>query len=365
MKLRIHKQDLAKHIGIVQKAVSGRTPMPILEGILMECSNNHLKLTGSDGEISIETRVDAFIEEEGSIVIGSRIFGDIVRKLPNAMISIETEGTNMRITCEKSEFNILGQNTREYPNLPVVEEVNSVTINGEKLKAGIRSTEFAVSLDDIRPALTGVLMDMEKDKVSFVALDGYRMALKPEQVTNEAEREAIVPSRSFNELMKIMEDDTEEVTLVFSHNHMSADLGDTVFYTKLINGDYFNYEGLIRREHTKTVTVNRTDFLNSLERASLLAKEERANLVKLNIKDNEILIESNSDIGDVHELVACEKEGEDLKIAFNSKYLIEGIRTIPTEKILLQFTDAINPCIIEPKDGEKYIYLVLPVRLAN
>lgn len=365
MKLRIHKQELSKHIGIVQKAISGRTPMPILEGILMECSNNQIKLTGSDGEISIETYVDAFIEEEGSVVIGSRIFGDIVRKLPNAMVSIDVEGTNIKITCEQSEFNILGQNTKEYPNLPIVEEINSITISGEKLKEGIKSTEFAVSLDEVRPALTGVLMDIHKESISFVALDGYRMSLKIEDVKNNFEREAIVPSRSCNELIKIMEEDLEEVTLIFSNNHISVNLGNTVFYTKLINGEFFAYEGLVRREHTKYVKVNRMDFLNSLERASLLAKEERANLVKLDIRDGEILIESNSDIGNVHELVPCEKDGEDLKIAFNSKYLIEGIRTIPTAEIILQFTDAINPCIIQPPEREDYIYLVLPVRLAN
>lgn len=365
MKLRIQKQLLAKHVGIVQKAISGRTPMPILEGILLECENNRIKMTGSDGEISIVTYADAFVEREGSIVIGSKLFGDIIRRLPNAMINIEVEEANMQIICEKSEFNILGQSTREYPSLPQVDPINSVTLKADLLREGIRRTSFAVSLDPTRLPLTGILLDIKRDSLSFVSLDGYRLSHLKVKSRQDFEREAILPVRSATELTKILEEDTEEITLLLSNNHLQVNLEQTVFYTKLINGDYFSYEGLIRTAHERKVTVKRQDFYNSLERAGLLAVEGKSNLVKLSLYREEMLIESNSDIGEVHEMVPCTLEGENLRIAFNSKYLMEGVRTMTGETITLQFTDAVNPCIIQSQEDEGYLYLILPVRLAN
>lgn len=365
MKLKISKRDLAKHISIVQRAISNRTTMQILEGILIQTVNGKLKLTATDTEISIETYVDAIIYEEGEIVVNSKIFGDIIRKLPNSNIMIEISGSNINIKCEQSEFNINGQNTNEYPSLPEVSKKNILSINADIFKNAIRLTSFAVSLDDTRMALTGVLMDIKENSTSFVALDGYRMALKKIDMDNGFSFPAIIPGRSCSELTKIMEEDIDNIEIIISDNYISLDLGDTKFYTKLLSGDFFQYEGLIREEHLSVVKVNKNSMQDSLERASLLAKEEKANLVKLNINQDSVEITSNSEIGNVSEVVYSKLEGDSLKIAFNSKYLIDGIKIIESEEISMNFTDSINPCIIKSEDDNSYIYLVLPVRLAN
>ncbi|SHH36371.1 DNA polymerase-3 subunit beta [Anaerosphaera aminiphila DSM 21120] len=363
MKFKINKRDLSKHISIVQKAISTRTTMQILEGILLKAKDNKLTLIASDTEITVNTSVSAIVIEEGEIVINSRLFGDIIRKLPDDTIHIEVLNSNMNIKCLNSEFNIQCQPSDEYPDLPKIDEIVNVKLKGFEFKEAIRKTSFAVSYDETRVAFTGVLMDIKENEINFVALDGFRMALKKIIINSTESVSSIVPARSLNELIKIIEDDSQ-LNISIGKNSMKFDFQDTTFYTTLLSGEFFKYDGLIRENHSTVVEIAKNIFQDALERASLLAKEDKANLVKLNVKENEIEITSNSEIGNVEEIVSSKVDGEPLKIAFNSKYLLEGIKIIDSEKISLNFTDSINPCIIK-EDDENYIYLVLPVRLAN
>lgn len=365
MKVEIHKQDLVGPITTVQKAISGRTPLPILEGIYIKAINNQLILMGTDGEISIQATVAAKVEEEGEIVIGSRLFGDIIRKLPSSTIYLTLVDHNLNIRCHQSEFNIMGQSSQEFPQMPQINDPVQVNLSRESLVNSLKSTSFAVSLDDLRMALTGVLFDIKDKMITFVALDGYRMALNKLAIESDAEIQAIVPARACNEMVHLLDDSLDTVVLDLTQNYIKIDLGSTVFISKLINGEFFQYQGLIRNDHRMTVGLNRQEFVQGLERANLLAKEERSNLVKLDISNNEILIESHSDIGDVHELVPCQSQGDNLKIAFNSKYLLEGVKAIQEEEIVCYFIDSVNPCIIKSKEESGYLYLVLPVRLAG
>ncbi|RVU55742.1 DNA polymerase III subunit beta [Anaerosphaera multitolerans] len=364
MKLKISKKDLSKHISIVQKAISTRTTMQILEGILLKAKDNILTLIASDTEITIKTSVSALVLEEGEIVINSRLFGDIIRKLPDETIDIEVASTNMNIKCLNSEFNIQCQVSDEFPDLPRIDEIVNVSIKAFDFKEAIRKTSFAVSFDETRVAFTGVLMDIKEDEINFVALDGFRLALKKLRTQTNQSISSIIPARSLNELIKIIENE-EAIDITIGNNSIRFNLDNTVFYTTLLSGEFFKYEGLIRENHSTIVQIDKNKFQNALERASLLAKEDKANLVKLNVGESEIEITSNSEIGNVEEFVDSEVEGEELKIAFNSKYLLEGIKIIESEKIILNFTDSINPCIIQEDEDEDYIYLVLPVRLAN
>lgn len=365
MKFQIHKEDLLGPINTVQKAISGRTPLPILEGIYIQVKDNFLTLMGTDGEISIKSKLPVQVEEEGDLVVNSRLFGEIIRKLPSSMIYFNLEEKNLNIRCQQSEFNILGQSSQEFPPMPEVDNGVKISLPRESLVNSLRATSFAVSLDDLRMALTGVLFDIEEGAITFVALDGYRMALNKLEIPNQEKIQAIVPARACTEIVRLLDESLDTITLELTENYIKINLDKTTFVSKLINGDFFQYKGLVRQDHKLNVELNRKDFVQGLERANLLAKEERANLVKLHIGKDQLSIESNSDIGDVHEVLPCKGEDGDLDIAFNSKYLMEGVKAITEEEIVCHFIDSVNPCILKGKGNEDYIYLVLPVRLAG
>ncbi|WP_313756649.1 DNA polymerase III subunit beta [Tissierella sp.] len=365
MKIKINQKDLSKHINIAQKGISTRTTLQILDGILLETYKDKLKLTGTDLEMSIETYVDCEIEKEGSIVVNSKIFGDIIKKLPNAPIYIDVDNNNINIKCENSEFNILGNSAKEYPDLPIILEHTTFQLPNDLFKSAIRQTVFATTQDETRPSLTGVLLEIVDNNISFVALDGYRLALRKLPIKSDVEIKIIIPGRALNELNKIIEDNDSNIEIATASGHIVFNIGDTVVYSRLLEGQFFNYKEIIRKDHKTSVIVNKRAFQDSLERASLLAKEEKANLVKLSIIDEQILIKSNSEIGNVNEVIMTEINGETVNIAFNSRYILEGIKVIDAEDIQLNFMGSLNPCIINPLQDENYTYLVLPVRLAQ
>lgn len=365
MKIIIDQKELSKHINIAQKGISSRSTLQILDGILLETMDNRLKLTATDLEISIETFVDCEIIEEGSIVVSSRLFGDIVKKLPNDNVHIDVNESNVNIKCSHAEFNIIGNQGVDYPNLPIIIEKQSFSISKDLFKDAIRQVVFATSTDETRASLTGVLLEIENDKINFVALDGYRLALRTLETSTEILERIIVPAKTLVELNKILEDREEDVSISLSSGQVIFNFKDTKVYSKLLEGQFFNYKDIMRQDHKSSVIINRNDFRNALERASLLAKEEKANLVKLSIENNSITIKSNSEIGDVNESISCDQEGEDLNIAFNSRYILEGIKIIQSEEIILNFMGSLNPCIINGLDESSYTYLVLPVRLAQ
>ena len=365
MKIRIDQKNLSKHINMAQKGISSRTTLQILDGILLETVNGRLKLTGTDLEISIETYVDCEIIEEGSIVVNSRIFGDIIKKLPESTINIDVKNNNINITCENSEFNILGNSPTEYPDLPAIIDQKSFTMPKDLFKGAIRQTVFATTQDETRPILTGVLLELVDKKISFVALDGYRLALRRIPIDSSLDIKIVIPGRALNELNKIIEDSEEDITITAAPGHVIFNIGDTLVYSRLLEGQFLNYRDIIRKDHKTNIIVNKKLFQNSLERASLLAKEEKANLVKLNLLDGQVTIKSNSEIGNVNEKITANQNGENINIAFNSRYILEGTKVIEAEEIELNFMGSLNPCIIKPVGDENYTYLVLPVRLAQ
>lgn len=364
MKFQIEKSVLSTIVSIVSRAISSKTNMQILEGIYMEATDGQLILRATDTEISMESRHACFVQEPGSIVLNASLFGDIVRKLPNAMVHMESEGQKLSLVCEQSEFEIMGQNPEEYPQLPELGGAEKIVVTGESLLKAFKETQFATSNDDMRMVLTGVLLDVKKEDITFVALDGYRMALSRIEGEQSMERDLILPARSVSEISKLI-DESKTLTLEIGNNHVLIQFDETKFFTKLLNGEFFRYNSLIRKEHEVSVVADRKQLIDALERASLMTGKERNGLVRLEIKDDQIEILSNSEVGKVHETIRAQKIGSDLTIAFNARYLLEGIRVMDTEEITMGFTDAVNPCIITPLNGNDMLYLVLPVRLAN
>ncbi|AFS77087.1 DNA polymerase III subunit beta [Gottschalkia acidurici 9a] len=365
MKLIIDQKELSKGINIVQKGVSSKTTLPILSGILLKAEDNVLTLTGTDLEIGIETSIECNVIEEGSIVVTSRIFGDIIRKLSDLPVNLEVdEKGNIHISCGPSNFNILGQPSEEYPQLEKIEDLNSFQIPKDLLKNMIRQTVFATAQDETRPILTGALLEITDGKATLVALDGYRLALKNISVDFSGDVKVVIPSKTLNEVNKILEDDDSDVKIICADNHIIFKVGNTIITSRLLEGQFLNYKDIIRNEYKSKVRVKTKYIQDSIERASLLAREGKNNLIKLDISDDKLIITSNSEIGNVHEEIPIQLDGNDMEIAFNSKYILDGIKVIDSEEIVMDLVSSVNPCIIKPLEDENYTYLILPVRLA-
>ncbi|MGD9568150.1 MAG: DNA polymerase III subunit beta [Sedimentibacter sp.] len=365
MKIRINQNELNKSINIVQKAVSTRTPLPILSGILIEAKNNTLILTATDLDLGIKTYSPCEIEEEGSVVVQSKLIGDFVRKLPsNSYVHLETmENNNMEIKCLNSEINILGNSAAEYPDNTFDNEGNSFSIKSESLKNLIKYTYFAAAQENIKPIFTGCLIEIKNNICTFVALDGYRMAVKKEIIDYSGEVSVVVPSKTLLEILRIIEENKENTEIIISESHISFKLENTIIISNLLDGKFIDYEGIIKDNYVSTVKTSTTDIRDSVERASLLAKDDKNNLIILDIKENNMQINSASEYGNVEENVPVEKSGEDLKIGFNSKYLLDFLKVIDNEKIIFNLIGKNNPCFISEEGKQDYIYMVLPVRI--
>lgn len=364
MKFICEKSKLLEGISTVQKAVTGKSTLPILDGILVKCKNGILTLTATDLDLGIETSIECRAISDGSVVLNARLFGEIIRKLPDMDIEIEVkEPYNAVIVCGKSKFNIVGQNPDEYPELPVITENALYCIPQDLLKNMIRQVIFATAQDETRPILTGVLFEVKDGILNMVALDAYRMALRRSNIGNMNNISAVIPGKTLNEVQKILSPSEEDVSITFTPNHILFSLGNTRVISRLLDGEFINYRQIVPQEYKIRVKVNTSMLEDSIERASLLAKEGKTNLIKMDIKDDLIIITSNSQLGNVYEELSADIKGGNLQIAFNSKYIMDVLKVVDTDEIYMELSSSVSPCIIKTADDDGYIYLILPVRL--
>ena len=370
MKFSCSQQNLTKALNIVSKAVTARTTIPILKGILLRVDENgELTMAASDLDLSIENKLEVENFEPGEIVVQAKLFSDIIRKLPNSQVSVELEQENIIIKCASSEFNILGLSSDEFPNINIdIDSKEKIAFDKEILKDMIRKTSFAASIDESRGVITGVLIEIKERKLNMVALDGFRMAVTRENIINKKEQNIIIPAKIINEISKIItenENELQDVELYINEKRAVFFIGDTKVILRLLEGDFVDYNNILPKDSKCRVVVNREDLLESIERASLLAKVGKNNLIKLDIRAGNMEVTSKSEEGNVKEEVIISKEGEDLIIGFNSKYMIEALKAIDDESITMNFNTSISPCLLKPISGEEYEYLVLPVRITN
>lgn len=364
MKIICSKENLLDGINIVQKAVSSKTTLPILEGILLEAGDD-FKLTGNDLEIGIECIVDADIKKHGSVVLNSRMLGEIIRRLPDAEVMLEVKDNNsVIIDCEDSFFEIKGLAASGFPALPTIEKKNGLSISQKALREMIRQTIFAVSVDENRPILTGSLIECKNGMMTIVSIDGFRMALRKCSIDNDTYlKSVVIPGKTLNEISKIIQPIDENLYIFSTNNQVLFDLGKCKVVSRLLEGEYLNYRGVLPQEHETKVRIPTKELLSSFERASLIINsEERRYPVKLNIDDEKVIITSNSDLGNVREEIRIEMEGNNLEIAFNPRYFIEALRVIEEERIDIYFTSAIGSCVIKSIENDIYSYLILPIR---
>ncbi len=364
MKIICSKENLLEGITVVQKAVSTKTTLPILEGILLE-ADEKLKMTGNDLEIGIECYVEADVRRTGSIVLSSRMFGDIIRRLPESEVMIEVKENNaVSIECENSLFEIKGIAPEGFPAIPSVNKENGVRMSQRIIKDMIKQTIFAVSTDENRPILTGSLFEYKAGKFTIVSIDGYRLALRMMSTENETgDRNLVIPGKTLNEISKIIQAVDDDLYIYTTDNQILFDMGNCILVSRLLEGEYLNYNGIIPKEHETKVTVNTKELLACFERASLvITNDERRYPVRLNISDDKIVITSNTEVGNVREEIRTEMEGLELEISFNPRYFVEALRVIENEMVNIYFTTSIGPCTIKPLQGEEFAYLVLPIR---
>lgn len=364
MKFKCRKKDIEKAIGIVQKAVSSRSTMKVLEGLLIECGEV-LKITGNDLELGIEYILEAQIEEKGSVVINSKMLGDIIKRLPDSEIRMESAENNiMKIECENSHFEIKSLSSDDFPEIPVIRKENAFSIKQGVLQEMIRQTIFSVSTDETRPILSGALLECSNGILTMVACDSYRVAVRKAKLEDEDFMLSIVvPGKTMGEVAKILMQDDSELTVYSTKNQIQFDMGRYKLVSRLLEGEYFKYRSFIPQEYRTSMTVDREGLLSAIERASLvIVNEERRYPVKFRIEGDMILIQTNTNMGSAREEVYTEIEGEDLDIRFNHRYFIEALRVIEEPKVELSFTNDMGPCVIKPVDGDDFIYLIVPLR---
>lgn len=366
MYFKCDKTILQDAISTVQKAITGKTTMPILGGILINAFNNEILLTGSDLDLSIEKRINSDTIENGTVVIDSKLFGEIIRKLPNDVVEIKTQDNNtVVISCQKSRFTLVHMNADEFPELPKINENMIFSIPQKSLKSMIKGTIFAAAADDSRPILTGVLFEIKDKNLNLVALDGYRLALKTECLNTENVISAVIPGKTLSEVSKILDDSEQDVNITFTPNNILFTLDGTKIISRLLDGEFIKYSSIIPEEYSLKVTAKRIELLDCIERASLMGKEGNTNLVKLEIEEDNLVVTSNSQLGMVREEVGIILQGQPLQIAFNSKYLIDVLKIMDEEEIVMELSSSVSPCLIKNKNLDNCIYLVLPVRLTN
>ncbi|OIK05682.1 DNA polymerase III subunit beta [Bacillus sp. MUM 13] len=376
MRFIIQRDRLVHSVQEVLKAVTSRTTIPILTGIKINVTSEGVTLTGSDSDISIQSFIPAEdegneiveVKQSGAIVLNARFFSDIVKKLPMETVEIEVQNHFQTILRSgKAEFNLNGLDAEEYPHLPMIEEENIFKIPADLLKTLIRQTVFAVSTSETRPILTGVNLKVETDELTCIATDSHRLAMRKAKIESgiQGSHSVVIPGKSLNELSKILDDTNDPIEIVITENQVLFKAQNLLFYSRLLEGNYPDTSRLIPNDSKTDVTVRAKDFLQAIDRASLLAREGRNNVVKLSTHDGKIIeVSSNTpEIGKVIEEVLAESiEGEDLKISFSAKFVMDALKALEGTDITINFTGAMRPFVIRSLNDDTMLQLILPVR---
>lgn len=374
MKIICEKQELVEIINTVQKAISPKSALPILECIKIDASGDGTVIfTGNNLELCIEYKAKLNVEEGGTIALASKMFGEIVRKMPDGVLTITVNEENnvTKIKSGISEFNIQGVVAGEFPEPPVMEEKFKFSIPAQNLKNLIKKTiSFISVVEGKRPALTGALFELKDNNLCVVASDGHRLAVVNEKISgNEGRQKIIVPGATLREILKLITDDEKTVNITVSDRYVMFDFEEFKVFTRIIEGDFLKYEAIISVKNTINLVINTSEFRDGLERAMLLINDDASTPdkrvpVRLNIGFDKIEISCMTSKGKVNDVVKASIEGENLNIGFNCKFLLDALAACEEELVRIEFSTAVSGCFIRSLDAENdYVFMVLPVRL--
>ena len=367
MKFVCKKTDLLKGVNIVLKAVPSKTTMSILECILIDASAGQIKMTANDMELGIETVIEGDIREKGIIAIDAKIFSEIVRKLPDNDVTIETDANfQMLICCEKARFSIAGKSGEDFSYLPYIEKAEPVVVSQFSLREVIKQTIFSISDNESNKMMTGELFEISGNHLKVVSLDGHRVSIRNLELKGEYQpRKVIVPGKTLIEVSKILSGELDAlVNLFFTKNHIVFEFDETTVVSRLIEGEYFRIEQMLSTDYETKVRVNKKELLNCIDRATRLIRESDKKPIIIQIEDGEMRLKLTSGVGSMNEEIVIEKEGKDILIGFNPKFMIDALRVIDDEMVTLYLVNPKAPCFIRD-EKESYIYLILPVNFSS
>lgn len=365
MKIICDGADLSDAVLKVSKGTSNKTTNPILEGIKVVAEEDYVTLSATDLEMSIEKTIKGIVQIEGEMVVPGKFFCEYIKKLNNEQIELHVDEKNMlSIKYTDSVGKIQCMNNAEFPQIKQPEDSTYFEISQRDFRTLIAKSIYAVATEDVRPILKGVKLEITKERITAVALDGYRLAVvKKPIISTTAEFSCIVPARSLNEISKLLEDTEKPIKVYVGRNFLMVNIDNTKITTRLLEGDFINYTQIIPTDFNTNIVLNKDQLLDALERASLLSRVDRNNLVKFEISDKVMILSSKSEIGDIKENITISLKGQDLNIAFNARYFTEALRVISDEFLKLNFTSSVSPCIITSNDTDEFLYLILPVRI--
>ena len=366
MKFSCEKYLLQSACSIASRAAASKSPIPALEGLLLQASDR-LTVTGYDLKKGIYTQLEAEVKEQGSVVVGARLFGEMIRRLPDGIVTISTDiNNNVNVKCGKSEFNFMGISPEDYPEMPVVDGVNNIALPQKILGSMINQTIFAVADNDMRPIYTGTLFDIEGEELTLVSVDGYRLAKRSEKLESAKMENCsfVVPGSALADIERICGDSEELVKISVGAKHISFSIGETVVVSRRLEGEFLNYKKSIPDSFKYTVKVDRGEFMSAIDRVALIVSERNTSPVRMSFNDGNIDCLCVTPIGRAEDVCSCEGSGEGLQIGFNDRYLKDALKAAAKEELNICLNSASSPCIITAADGsENFTYMILPVRL--
>ena len=369
MKIRCEKKDLLIAVSNVSRAAPSKSPIPALEGILFEAQEEKMKLTAYDTRIGIYTTVECSVLEEGNIVIPARFLLELVRRLPDGMVSIDTdESFSTTIRCGKTEVHVMGLDPESFPELNVVNALQTFEIPENVMKSMINQTIFSVSTSETRPLYMGILFEVGESDLTLVAVDGYRLAKRNETLENAKMQPCsfVIPGTSLNEVERLCSaDKKDEVMIALGEKHASFSIGNTVLITRRLEGEFMNYKKSIPSSFRYEILVEREEMIRVIDRISLVIKDKQTSPVKMIVDDGELQFYCTTPVGHAEDSCICEGSGEGMRIGFNDRYFMDALKAASDEKIRVSMNTPSAPIVIEAAEGGSYLYMVLPVRLRD
>lgn len=368
MKFSCEKAILQTAVTTAGRVVAPKSSIQALEGVLIEAGGDSLSLSGYNLETGIVTTVSADVTESGAIVLSARLFGEILRRMSDDVVSIAVDGCSIHIQCGPTSFDIMGSSDEDFPELPRVDEGLGLSITQSSLRAMIGQTAFAVSDNESRPIHTGALFEAEEGQLTMVAVDGYRLALRREKLLSqegEGKLSFVVPGAALREVEKICADSDEPVTVTQGDRHVTFQIGDTLLVARRLEGEFLNYRQTIPQNNAIVLEADSADLQRSIDRASLIINDKLKSPLRCKFDDGVLSITSKTAMGSAFDACPISGDGKGLEIGFNNRFLLDAVKAAPAQRVRLELNTATSPCLILPQEGEAdhFLYMVLPVRL--
>ena len=367
MKFTCEKYLLSQAVSTAGRAAASKSPVPALEGLLLEAGELGVRVTGFDLKKGIYTSFAADVSEAGSVVISARLFGEIVRKLPDGIVTVAADSYNtVNVTCGNADYNVAGTPAEDYPDLPSPDHGSTVVMAQETLASMIGETSFAISSNESRPVYTGALLEVENGVLAMVAVDGFRLALRRENVEScdvDLIR-FIVPGSALTDVEKICTSGSDTVTITVGSKHVCFSVGDTVLISRRLEGDFLNYRKTVPFEFPIRLKANRADMIRCADRVSLIIDDRTKNPLRCCFGDGRLSITCATPLGRAEDSCEVEGDGGELIIGFNNSYLMDALKAVDDENLVVNLISGASPCVLTPEDGsERFLYMILPVRL--